>query len=57
VIFYCNTIKIYSTLFQIWEPVYDGEEQINWGNRISWLSSSTIVPDYKLTFNLDGGKV
>ncbi|XP_046633450.1 calcium/calmodulin-dependent protein kinase type II delta chain-like [Daphnia pulicaria] len=39
---------------QDWEPVYidEGEER---SGRFSWLSSSTDVPDYKLTFNSYGG--
>jgi hypothetical protein len=47
---------IYSTLFQNWEPVYIGEGDIL-GDRFSWLSSSTDVPDYKLAFDPYGGKV
>jgi WD40 repeat protein len=57
--FGCNTIRIYSTLFQNWEPVYISEEEIRWGNRFSWLASSTDVPNYKLTFEFESrdGKV
>ncbi|XP_046460919.1 uncharacterized protein LOC124207482 isoform X1 [Daphnia pulex] len=39
-----------------WEPVYIDEG--DWGKPFSWLySSSTDVPDYKLTFNSYDGKV
>ncbi len=55
--FGCNKIRIYSTLFQNWEPVYNSEEEIGWKNRFSWLSSSTDVPDYKLTFESRDSKV
>jgi WD40 repeat protein len=57
--FGCNKIRIYSTLFQNWEPVYISEEEIRWGNRFSWLASSTDVPNYKLTFEFESrdGKV
>jgi WD40 repeat protein len=41
---------IYSTLFQNWEPVYI-EEGVRSVSRLSWLSSSTDVPDYKLAFD------
>jgi WD40 repeat protein len=56
--FGCNTIRIYSTLFQNWdEPVYISEEKIRRANRCSWLSSSTDVSDYKLTFESRDSKV
>jgi WD40 repeat protein len=47
---------IYSMLFQNWEPVYIGKVEIHL-ERFSWLSSSTDVPDYKLTFNSIGDQV
>ncbi|XP_046634196.1 uncharacterized protein LOC124313354 isoform X2 [Daphnia pulicaria] len=39
------------------EPVYISEEEIRWANRCSWLSSSTDVPNYKLTFESRDSKV
>jgi hypothetical protein len=50
--------KINSTLFQDWEPVYIGEEKIKQDDRFSWMSSSsTDVPDYKLTYKSNSKKV
>ncbi len=44
-------------LFQNWEPVYIvGKVEIHL-ERFSWFSSSTDVPDYKLTFNSIGDQV
>ncbi|XP_046634176.1 F-box-like/WD repeat-containing protein TBL1XR1 [Daphnia pulicaria] len=39
-----------------WETVYIGEGQ-GWGKPFSWLSPSTDVPNYKLTFESDSKKV
>jgi WD40 repeat protein len=57
--FGCNTIRIYITLFQNWQPVYIDEGDGLWVQyqRFSWLSSSKDVPNYKLAFDSYDDKV